>query len=482
MVSVSFLNPLSLEGEQIVRDMGNLTGIFEKNPGLIHAVDSSKSQIISDNQNIPENYVELAIKRLEWYLKKKNDKNYNYKDYAFLFDPSITQFDVIAFFILAQAIGIKFNPNSRESKLLVDSQGSIIEDRLEELPLSDRRDLTQQILDDLLIHENINWMFLEEILSSKKINLYELILDDGEIVLDKEDFIERFSDKIKHRNPERMYDLLIGDQLKELIMIKMIMQQAEDYIKKVSEMSGKVEPHPYILEVGDRISKVLTNNLRHYTAFKGGIKGFRLNPDAFPPCIKLTLNGVGSGNRNDAIVLLLTSFLSYARLYPSIFRDNVSVKVSDVDPQLEVIKNEILPLIYDAADRCNPPLFEDDPQEKLNITAKLGFGVHKDPELQHEGESKWYTPMSCDKIKIHLPALCKPDNICKKIGNPLSYYKSKSWQLKKESENKKSSKNNDTDEKHQSDNSSNLKSDENGFKEVVDERFAKYSKGSDTNE
>jgi DNA primase large subunit len=38
--------------------------------------------------------------------------------------------------------------------------------------------------------------------------------------------------------------------------------------------------------------------------------------------------------------------------------------------------------------------------------------------------------MSCDKIKIHLSSLCKPDATCKKIGNPLSYYNRKRWELR----------------------------------------------------
>ena len=478
MVSVAFLNPLSDKAEQIVRDIGDLSKIYDKNSDLIHAVDTSKSQSMSDNQNIPENYVELAIKRMEWYIKKKNDKNYNYKDYAFLFNREITRFDVVAFFILAQAIGIKFNSNSRESKLFVDLQGNIIEERLEELSISERRDVCQKILDELILQDNVKWTFLEEILSSKKISLHELILDKGEIILDKEDFLERFSDKISHRNPERMYELLIGDPVKELIMIKMIMQKTEDYVKKVNEMSQKVEPHPYLLEVGEKISKILSENIKYYTTSHGGMKGFKLNSEAFPPCVKLTLNGVESGNRNDAIVLLLTSFLSYARLYPSIFRDNVSVKISDVDPELKITQNEILPLIYDAAQRCNPPLFDDDPQEKLNITAKLGFGVHELPEIKNEGESKWYTPMSCDKIKIHLPALCKPDKTCKKIGNPLSYYKSKSWQLNKQGDNKeKSSKDKDKNNVDKS------KSDQDNVNKVINpspDKSVKNTKEADT--
>ena len=102
----------------------------------------------------------------------------------------------------------------------------------------------------------------------------------------------------------------------------------------------------------------------------------------------------------------------------------------DQDPNLEITENEVLPLIYEAAQRCVPPLFDDQPQEKVNINAKLGFGMHSVLKLDHEGETTWYTPMSCEKIKLHLPHLCKPDDLCKKIGNPLSYYNRRIWEVK----------------------------------------------------
>ena len=95
-----------------------------------------------------------------------------------------------------------------------------------------------------------------------------------------------------------------------------------------------------------------------------------------------------------------------------------------------MVHNEVLPLIYEAAERCVPPLFEDQPQEKLNLNAKLGFDLHSTLTLEHEGETKWYTPMSCEKIKLHLPNLCRPDEDCKKIGNPLIYYNRKNWILR----------------------------------------------------
>jgi DNA primase large subunit len=40
--------------------------------------------------------------------------------------------------------------------------------------------------------------------------------------------------------------------------------------------------------------------------------------------------------------------------------------------------------------------------------------------------------MSCEKVKLHLPHLCRPDEDCKKIGNPLIYYVRKKNLLKYE--------------------------------------------------
>ena len=68
----------------------------------------------------------------------------------------------------------------------------------------------------------------------------------------------------------------------------------------------------------------------------------------------------------------------------------------------------------------------------MNVIAKLGFGVHEEVDLNNEGETTWYTPMSCEKIKIHLSSLCHEDNICKKVGNPLSYYNRKKWIMQRE--------------------------------------------------
>ncbi|HHY00488.1 MAG TPA: DNA primase [Methanothermobacter sp.] len=435
MVSISFLNPLSPEGKDIVRELGSFEGISHDIPQLRSTVTHNPSQEIADDSEIPSNFLELALKRIEWYVKKKNDRKFNGRRYAYLSDDQITKYDVISFYLLCQAIGVKFGPNSRETRVMVESQGDLIRERLGKLHVDEARQLVEQSLHMYLDDDQVHWTFFEELLSSRKIRLTELILDQGELILDHQDFMERFGPKLKHRNPMSMYQLLIGDELKELIMIKLIMQETEDYIKQVHEKAKKmVEPNPILLELAEQVAEVLSRPIQSYGygSMGGGggpLKAGPLNHQAFPPCVKKALEGIKSGGRNDGIVLFITPFISYARLYPDVFRMNITKRVSDQDPNLEITENEVLPLIYEAAQRCVPPLFDDQPQEKVNINAKLGFGMHSTLKMEHEGETTWYTPMSCEKIKLHLPHLCKPDDLCKKIGNPLSYYNRRIWEV-----------------------------------------------------
>ena len=433
MVNVSFINPFSDEGKQIVREYGDLNSIYDENGDLIELVIRSRSQDISDEEAIPHNIFDLAKKRIEWYVKKSNPE-FDYKKYSYLYNYKIIKYDVIAFYLLTQAISVKFGPNSRESRVVVDSQGKLMQSRMGELLISERKEILRSLLGSLLTGD-IKWTIFPELLSSRKLKLTDLVMDRGNIILDEEDFMEHLGYRLEDRDPHKMYDLLIGDQIKELIINRMIMQKTEEYIKEVHEKSQRqVEPNPVLLDLADQISEILNEPVVNY-GYKGSsgkIEASPLKQEAFPPCVKMVLEGIKSGGRNDAIILFLTPFLSYARLYPDVFRRNTTLRISDVDPDLQAVEKEILPLIHLAAERCTPPLFEDQPQEKVNINAKMGFGMHTQIELKHEGETIWYTPMSCEKVKLHLPSLCKPDKTCKSIGNPLSYYIRKLNDLKYE--------------------------------------------------
>lgn len=439
MAEVSYINPLSNEGKGIISTYGDLDQVFDEDETLIELCTRTPNQKLSNQDMIPKSLHDLALKRMQWAIEKKNNKNFTQAEFEYLSNEELFKQDVVTFHILCQAIAIQFNVGSRETRLFVQSQGSLILERLSKIPPMSRAEIIDEVLDEVKIDNSIRWKSLKDIIASKKLKLTDLLIDNGDIVLQEEDFLYRFSDRFTDRSPERMYSILIGDSVKEQILSRLIMQKTEEYIKRIKEMSKRIEIHPAIIKIGEELKDFIPNEIGKYNQYYAGsggiygtVKAGKLNPDAFPPCIQETVNGVSSGGRNDAIVLLLTSFASYARLYPRIFASEESVKVSDMDPDLTITENEILPLIFDAADNCTPPLFEDQPQEKINIISKLGFGMHDTVDINHEGETKWYTPMSCEKIKIHLPNLCHPDKSCKGINNPLSCYGRKKFQLDRE--------------------------------------------------
>ena len=436
MTEVSYINPLSEQGRAIIREYGDLNQIFEEDENLINICTHTPNQKISD---IPQSYSELCMKRIQWAVEKKNNKNFTQSEFEYLTNDELFNQDVVCFHILCQAIAIQFNLGSRETRLFVESQGTLILEKLAKIPPMARDEIIDEVLDEVKVDGEITWKSLRDIIASKKLKLTDLMIDKGDIILQQDDFLTRFGDEFHDRSPERMYDILIGESVKEQILSRLIMQKTEEYIARIKEMSARIEIHPAIIKIGEDLKEFIPEEMGKYNQYYAGsggiygtVQGGKLNPDAFPPCIKSTIEGVSSGGRNDAIVLLLTSFVSYARLYPQIFASDETVKVSDMDPDLSITENEILPLIFDAADNCTPPLFDDQPQEKINIISKLGFGMHESVDINHEGETTWYTPMSCEKIKIHLPTLCHPDKSCKGINNPLSCYGRKKYQLDRE--------------------------------------------------
>ena len=442
MAEVSFINPLSDEGRLIIREYGDLNQIFDENESLIDICIRTTNQRFSDDSLIPKSLYDLCMKQMQWAIEKKNNTNFTQAEFEYLTNQDLFAQDVVAFHILCQAIAIQFNLGSRETRLFIESQGALILERLAKIPPMSRAEIIDEVLDEVKVDGAIGWKSLSEVIATKKLKMTELLIDGGDIVLQQDDFMHRFGEEFTDRSPERMYNILIGDSVKEQILSRVMMQKTEEYIARIKEMSARIEMHPAIIKIAEDLKDFIPAEISKYNQYyagSGGIYGTvqagKLNPDAFPPCIKATVEGVSSGGRNDAIVLLLTSFASYARLYPRIFASDETVKVSDMDPDLTITENEILPLIFDAADNCTPPLFDDQPQEKINIISKLGFGMHEKVDINHEGETKWYTPMSCEKIKIHLPNLCHPDKSCKGINNPLSCYGRKKFQLDQEEPN-----------------------------------------------
>ena len=188
-------------------------------------------------------------------------------------------------------------------------------------------------------------------------------------------------------------------------------QNSREFIRNASEHHKKI---PKILE---KVSNKIESESEPYEIDRD-IEAGELDEEYFPPCIKKSLNGVPSGNRNFAVTVLLTAFISYARIAPN---EGQGQRISDHVESMEFIQDEIIPYIKKAAERCDPPLFEEQPREIENIYYHLGFGLTDSPNLDDSGRSPWYLPPNCHKIQKQ-SMLCQPDDFCKKIKNPLSYY------------------------------------------------------------
>ena len=119
MAEVSFINPLSDEGRSIIRGYGDLNQIFDVDESLIEICTHTMNQKISDDSLIPKSYADLAMKRMQWAIEKKNNKNFVQAEFEYLTNENIIQQDVVTFHILCQAIAMQFNIGSRETRLFI---------------------------------------------------------------------------------------------------------------------------------------------------------------------------------------------------------------------------------------------------------------------------------------------------------------------------------------------------------------------------
>jgi DNA primase large subunit len=252
------------------------------------------------------------------------------------------------------------------------------------------KEVDERVLLQCIPKYAIRWTDLSPLLEHNRLRLSDLYLVEGWAAI----------------SPSELWHLY-----SEFIAVK-----TEEYLEDVQEKLSQVKPPPLFVEVGTKISQLVPKEKEWKLV---AVKRGKLKPEFFPPCIKKTLQGCPAGIRNFAVSFLLTSFLSYARISPS---GKPDPRIKDFVEDLSVLTDEIIPMIYEAAERCHPPLFSDQPQEKANIWYHLGFGLTEHPKLEDSGKSKWYRTPNCQKIKIQAPALCEPDEYCAHIKNPLTYY------------------------------------------------------------
>ena len=144
----------------------------------------------------------------------------------------------------------------------------------------------------------------------------------------------------------------------------------------------------------DEIRKIFEEN-------RSKLGGSRL-PDevineAFPPCIKYCLEGLLAGRRASHMErFALTSFLV-----------NIGMPV-----------DSMVSFYTDVTDF-------DESLTRYQIEHIAGL----------RGNRRKYTPPTCDTLRTH--GVCRnPDNICKNINHPLTYYSRKAWSIKKREEEK----------------------------------------------
>jgi DNA primase large subunit len=243
----------------------------------------------------------------------------------------------------------------------------------------------------------VDWRDLKRIIQGRELRFTDIYLVEGLALLSLNDLID-------------LYSRLIALNIEDFITARFEEFQSKRKSDEIKRLTLETE------ELSEHMSSVSGKS------YKGSVlqgRAGRLRSDNFPPCIQGIVAGVQTGSRNYAISVLLTSFISYARIAPKKVQDP---RISDYVKDPKVLTDELLPIIFEAAARCSPPLFEDQPMEKMNVHYHLGLGLSSQARLENSGNSNWYFPPNCEKIRRESPGLCKPDETCRRIKNPLTYY------------------------------------------------------------
>ena len=232
MIKTSFINPFSNDAQKIVRQLGDMNQLDNRNEELFNIILHTHSQYVSSDAQLPDTLIKLAYKRFEWFLYKKTDK-YDEKNYEYLFNPDIYEYDVVAFYLLCQAIAIGYGPDSHEAKELIESQKELVSLRLEKLQRQSyefQTEFLRTTLNQLVDTNNLRWTDIKDVLELGQLELDNLLLSNGKLIIEYEDFVEEFGDLIEYRDPQMMYQVTCGIKLKILLLRSLIMIKTGEYI------------------------------------------------------------------------------------------------------------------------------------------------------------------------------------------------------------------------------------------------------------
>lgn len=385
--------------------------------------------------SLPEDIVELAVKRLGWESGREMVVD---------FSTDAVCADVLSFYLMCQGVAAVSHPYSRESRLVTEATKGTARYRMYDLF---KRGYTETCLStvgrslkfvelegdggiklgDVVVPKEDCLKLRDRCMVKEGIDINKEVIDEYTLPQYLPKYAVRWTDLallMKHRRLElcELYILngwaIVAPRELWDIFASLIAVRTEEYIASLYERFTDTGAPKLFTEVGERIAALVPAEIRLEERALAQMRG-RLSPEHFPPCIKKILSGVGAGGRNFAIIMLLTPFLSYARASPS---GRAILRMADFIDDISVVREEIAPLIFEAAERCNPPLFSDQPQEKANVFYHMGFGMTTEPRVEDSGKSKWYRCLNCDKVRVQAPTLCDPDEMCRRVKNPLTYY------------------------------------------------------------
>ena len=423
-MKTTYLNPFGQEAFMIIKNYGNITRISQTTEHINQIIQETPNQEYKQVNTIQE----LCKEKIRQYIQQQTHKKT--RQFNYLYNEGLETEDIISTHTLLQATAITYGSTSNEAEIISNTITNQIKIKL-------NRAHDKTVIDTVLSeYIDINNTYLDDIMpfvGNGKLKLTQLLISNKKIILTYEDFMEEYEEYLKYKNAEKIYEVLC-DKTKKDLLVPLTRQKTIEYMKTVEEQLKQVEAAPIIKQVGIDIKNTINTEKENamQSMYSKNINFTNYDddkptpyiPEAFPPCIKKALQGINSGGRNYCINMILTPFLSYARLYPGVYARHIKeAKVTDMDPTLKITREEIIPLIHEAAQNCTPPLFKDQPEEKHNINSKMGFGENN---ISHEncGKTPWYTPTNCQNIKQQ-SNLCTPCGDCQKIGNPLSYYNRK---------------------------------------------------------
>lgn len=375
-------------------------------------------------EGLPPEIAELAANRVKW----------SHKEMVVKPDPASVRADVLSFYLMCQGLASVSFPGSREAQLVSRSTRDTVRYRMYDLFRKGQAETCMRATRRTIKLEELDKIGLD-IPQEDLYKLRDLELGNDGLEIVDERILPQYQPKYAVRWIDLAPLLKRGQlQLTDLYLKKgwavvtsrdlwdffasVIAARTEDYLQWVYErmMETGAGPSPVLAGVGEKISSLLPKEpAARISAQQAG----KLVPEAFPPCIRQALAGVGEGLRNYAVMVMLAPFLSYTRIAPS---GKPATKIADFITDISVVKDEIAPLVFGAAANCNPPLFKDQPQEKAGVFYHMGFGMTAEPKLADSGRSKWYRTPNCAKIQVSAPSLCRPDEACRGVKNPVTYY------------------------------------------------------------